>query len=59
MLCELTRKGRDLIAALLRPWFASRDLAEIRRTFEGTSVSWEPYQTFRQLVSEDQVSGDW
>jgi 2-methylfumaryl-CoA isomerase len=46
-------QGRDLIAALLRPWFASRDLAEIRRAFEGTNVSWGPYQTFRQLVSED------
>jgi 2-methylfumaryl-CoA isomerase len=46
-------QGRDLIAALLRPWFASRDLAEIRRTFAGTSVSWGPYQTFRQLVGED------
>jgi 2-methylfumaryl-CoA isomerase len=46
-------QARDLIAALLRPWFASRDLAEIRRTFAGTNVSWGPYQTFRQLVSED------
>jgi 2-methylfumaryl-CoA isomerase len=46
-------QGRDLIAALLRPWFASRDLAEIRKIFEGTSVSWGPYQTFRQLVTED------
>jgi 2-methylfumaryl-CoA isomerase len=46
-------QGRDLIAALLRPWFASRDLAEIRKIFAGTNVSWGPYQTFRQLVSED------
>jgi 2-methylfumaryl-CoA isomerase len=46
-------QGRDLIAALLRPWFASRDLAAIRREFAGTNVSWGPYQTFRQLVSED------
>ncbi len=46
-------QARDLIAALLRPWFASRDLAEIRRTFAGTNVSWGPYQTFRQLVRED------
>jgi 2-methylfumaryl-CoA isomerase len=46
-------QARDLIAALLRPWFASRDLAEIRRTFAGTNVSWGPYQTFRQLVQED------
>jgi 2-methylfumaryl-CoA isomerase len=46
-------EGRDLIAGLLRPWFASRDLSEIRRAFTGTGVSWGPYQTFRQLVNED------
>ncbi len=45
--------ARDLIAALLRPWFAARDLAEIRAAFAGTNVSWGPYQTFRQLVTED------
>ena len=45
--------ARDLIAALLRPWFASRDLAEVRAAFAGTNVSWGPYQTFRQLVTED------
>jgi 2-methylfumaryl-CoA isomerase len=46
-------EGRDLIAAILRPWFDARDLAEIRDAFEGTGVSWGPYQTFRQLVNED------
>ena len=46
-------QARDLIAALLRPWFAARDLAEIRKTFAGTNVSWGPYQTFRQLITED------
>jgi 2-methylfumaryl-CoA isomerase len=46
-------EGRDLIAALLRPWFASHDLAQIREAFAGTGVSWGPYQTFRQLVEED------
>lgn len=45
--------ARDLIAALLRPWFASRDLAQVRNAFAGTGVSWGPYQTFRQLVTED------
>ncbi|HET9184572.1 MAG TPA: CoA transferase [Solirubrobacterales bacterium] len=45
--------ARDLIAAILRPWFASRDLAAIRDAFAGTSVSWGPYQTFSQLVAED------
>src|ERR671924_1563553 len=29
-------EARDLIAALLRPWFASRDLSEIRGRFAGT-----------------------
>jgi len=46
-------EDRDLIAAILRPWFQSRDLAEIRAAFEGTGVSWGPYQTFRQLVDDD------
>jgi 2-methylfumaryl-CoA isomerase len=46
-------QARDLIAALLRPWFASRDLSDIRRTFAGTNVSWGPYQTFSQLLHED------
>jgi 2-methylfumaryl-CoA isomerase len=46
-------QARDLIAALLRPWFAARDLAEIRKTFAGTNVSWGPYQTFHQLITED------
>ncbi len=52
-------EDRDLIAAILRPWFQSRDLAEIRQAFEGTGVSWGPYQTFRQLVEDDpRVSTD-
>src|SRR4051794_7220147 len=46
-------EDRDLIAAILRPWFQSRDLAEIRAAFDGTGVSWGPYQTFRQLVDHD------
>lgn len=46
-------QARDLIAALLRPWFAARDLATIRKTFAGTGVSWGPYQTFSQLLRED------
>jgi 2-methylfumaryl-CoA isomerase len=46
-------EARDLIAAVLRPWFASRTLAEVRERFAGTGVSWGPYQTFRQLVVED------
>jgi 2-methylfumaryl-CoA isomerase len=46
-------EARDPLAALLRPWFAARDLAHVREAFAGTGVSWGPYQTFRQLVDED------
>ncbi|MCW3046526.1 MAG: putative dehydratase/racemase [Solirubrobacterales bacterium] len=46
-------EARDLIAALLRPWFTGRDLAHVRAAFAGTGVSWGPYQTFSQLVTED------
>jgi 2-methylfumaryl-CoA isomerase len=46
-------EARDLITALLRPWFASRDLAAVRAAFDGTNVSSGAYQTFRQLVEED------
>jgi 2-methylfumaryl-CoA isomerase len=46
-------EARDLIAALLRPWFTGRDLAHVRAAFAGTGVSWGPYQTFSQLVIED------
>ncbi len=45
--------ARDLIAAVLRPWFEARTLEQIRAAFEATGVSWGPYQTFRQLVAED------
>jgi 2-methylfumaryl-CoA isomerase len=46
-------EARDLIAAILRPWFDSRELADIREAFADTGVSWGPYQTFRQLIDED------
>jgi 2-methylfumaryl-CoA isomerase len=45
--------ARDIIAAVLRPWFEARSLEDVRAAFEGTGVSWGPYQTFRQLVRED------
>jgi 2-methylfumaryl-CoA isomerase len=46
-------EDRDLIAAILRPWFQARDLVDIGIAFTGTGVSWGPYQTFSQLVEED------
>jgi 2-methylfumaryl-CoA isomerase len=46
-------EARDLITALLRPWFAARELAVIREELSGSGVSWGPYQTFAQLVADD------
>jgi len=46
-------RARDVIAAMLRPWFESRTLEEVRRELTGTRVSWGPYQTFQQLIHED------
>ncbi len=46
-------EARDFIAAVLRPWFARKTLAEVRARLSEHGVSWGPYQTFRQLVDED------
>lgn len=46
-------EARDVIAAVLRPWFLARNLVEVAEAFEGTGVSWGPYRTFGQLVTED------
>jgi 2-methylfumaryl-CoA isomerase len=50
-------QARDAIAAALAPWFAARDLAEVRRLLDAGGVSWGPYQSFRQLVTEDPRAG--
>lgn len=44
---------RDVLAAVLRPWFEARSLAEVRAAFAGSGVSWGAYQTFSELVRED------
>lgn len=55
---DLTREGdrfeaRDAIAAFVAPWVAKRTLDEVRAVFDEHGVAWGPYQTFRQLASED------
>jgi 2-methylfumaryl-CoA isomerase len=46
-------RARDQIAAALRPWFAGRDLATVRRALDDAGACWGPYQSFTQLVTED------
>ncbi len=46
-------EARDMIAALLSRWCATRSLGEIRQAFAGTGVLWGQFQDFHQLVRED------
>lgn len=43
---------RELLVALLRPWFEGRDLAEVTAALEGSRVLWGPYRTMVELVAE-------
>jgi 2-methylfumaryl-CoA isomerase len=45
-------RHREVITALLEPWFAGRTLAEIERDLAGTSVLWSRYRQFTDLVSD-------
>ena len=43
---------RDVLAALIRPWFAARSLAEVRAALAGTHVLWAPYRHLREVAEE-------
>jgi 2-methylfumaryl-CoA isomerase len=45
-------RHREVIAALLAPWFAARGVGEIAAAFAGTSVLWERYRTFAELAAD-------
>ena len=49
--------AREAIRRALTPWFAARELAEIRRVFSRHGVSWGPYQSFAQLLAQDPRCG--
>lgn len=46
-------RARDAIAAFISPWVEARTLDDVRKAFDEHGVAWGPYQTFRQLASED------
>ncbi len=46
-------RARAEISAVVAPWIAARPLAEIASRFDELGVCWGRYQTFRQLVAED------
>jgi len=45
-------RHRQVITALLEPWFAGRALAEVERDLAGTSVLWSRYRRFTDLVTD-------
>jgi len=49
---------RNVITALLEPWFAARGLAEIERELTGTSVLWSRYRQFTDLVSDGTLASN-
>ena len=51
-------RHRQVIAALLEPWFASRPLADVERDLAGTSVLWSRYRRFTDLVTDGTLAAN-
>lgn len=45
--------ARQVIAAVLEPWFAARGLDEVRAALDGAGICWGPFQNFTQMLAED------
>jgi 2-methylfumaryl-CoA isomerase len=45
-------RHREVLCALLQPWFAGRTVAEVERDLAGTSVLWSRYRRFTDLVAD-------
>jgi 2-methylfumaryl-CoA isomerase len=50
-------RHREVITALLEPWFASRTVAEVERDLAGTSVLWSRYRRFSDLSADGTLAG--
>ena len=49
-------RHREVIAALLEPWFAARDVAAVRADLDETSVLWSVYRDFTQLAADPDLA---
>jgi len=47
---------REVIAALLAPWFARHTVDQIAAAFDGTTVLWERYRTFAELAADPRLT---
>ncbi len=55
---DLAREGerfeaREALAALLAPWFAARPYADVVATLDAHRVTWGPYRTVREAMTQD------
>jgi 2-methylfumaryl-CoA isomerase len=50
-------RHREVLCALLGPWFAGRTVAEIERDLAGTSVLWSRYRRFTDLATDGTLAG--
>jgi 2-methylfumaryl-CoA isomerase len=48
-------KHREVIAALLAPWFERHTIGEIADAFAGTTVLWDRYRTFAELAADPEL----
>ena len=51
-------RHREVITALLEPWFAARPLAGVEAGLAGTSVLWSRYRRFADLVHDGTLTGN-
>ncbi len=54
---DFSREGerwthRDVLTALIRPWFAARSLAEVTAALAGTHVLWAPFRHLAEVAQE-------
>jgi 2-methylfumaryl-CoA isomerase len=47
-------RARAQVTAAIAPWIVARPLADVASRFDELGVCWGRYQTFRQLVAEDE-----
>jgi 2-methylfumaryl-CoA isomerase len=51
-------RHREVITALLEPWFASRRAADVERELAATSVLWSRYRGFAELAADGTLAGN-
>ncbi|WP_328394036.1 CoA transferase [Nocardia sp. NBC_00416] len=51
-------RHRDVLTALFARWFRARSAEEISGALSGTSILWERYRTFDELVSDPRVTAN-